>query len=351
MRTLSTVLSCLALSACGGLPLQAAAPVGEPLVAGVETSQEPRDGLFRVEESVEGASVPAATFAEVTEVTPAPSHRPAARRQGATGGAEEPKPWEQRFIDPVSAPLTFETPVHHTGFTGVFLHHRFPETSFFKGGHLTGGALQLRWAVTERFSIIAVKDGRFALKPGQGQDATGWADVGGGIKYAVIDDKEDGFLMSLGLTYEATNGDSKIFQGNGAGLWRPFVTAGVEGEDVNVLASVAASVPVSRDRESTSFDWHLQFTPADAEEFVPLLEINGIYYYRAGRALPVNFEGVDYANLGSSKVQGNNLITAAAGMRWRVAKHSDLGIAFERPVTNRKDIFRDRITVDWVRRF
>ena len=52
MRTLSTVLSCLALSACGGLHLQAAAPVGEPLVAGVETSQEPRDGLFRVEEKV-----------------------------------------------------------------------------------------------------------------------------------------------------------------------------------------------------------------------------------------------------------------------------------------------------------
>jgi len=271
----------------------------------------------------------------------------------APAGEEPPAttPWTRRLIDPVSAPLTFESPLIHSSTTAVFLHHELPETSIFKGGHLTGAALQLRWAVTDRFAVIATKDGRFELHPGAGPDESGYADLAGGVKYALVDDPQAGRLITLGCTYEATQGDRDIFQGNGNGLWRPFVSAGLAGERVNTLLSLGASLPVSGDAESASWDYHAQWSPAGATEFVPLFELNGIHYQNNGRALAADFEGVDYANLGSNDVAGNDVITGALGCRWRVTSRADIGFAYERPLTERKDIFADRYTLDWVHRF
>lgn len=274
--------------------------------------------------------------------------------QGAPGelqGEDDKPDWNDRFIDPVSAPLTFESPLVHTSVRPIVLRHEFPGTSLFQGGYLLAYAVQFRWAITDRIAFIATKDGRAHLRPGTGPDESGYLDLAAGFKFIVHDDPDGGSLITTGFTYEGTNGDRDVFQGNGNGLWRPFVSGAFDLDPAHVIASVAASLPVSGNKESQSIDYHLHFSPADAGEIVPLLEINGIHYTNNGRALAANFEGVDYANLGSNNVDGNDIITAAAGLRWKAAEKSHVGFVIERPLTQRKDIFDLRYTLDWVKRF
>lgn len=259
--------------------------------------------------------------------------------------------WSLDAVDPVSAPLTFESPLVHTSVRPVALYHSIPETNLLGGGRLKAFAVQARWAVTDRFAVIATKDGRAKLQTGILKDETGWLDIAAGVKYVIVDDPESKTLVTTGLTYETTAGDRDLFQGNGEGLFRPFVSALFGGDAVNVTASVAASLPVDGGAESSSVDYHLHFSPVTDSWFIPVAEINGIHYFDNGSNLPFNFEGVDYANLGSSGVQGHDIITAAVGARMRTGDNSTFGLAYERPVTNREDIFEDRITADWLLRF
>ena len=178
--------------------------------------------------------------------------------------------------------------------------------------------------------------------------------MAGGFKYALFVDEEDGTLVTGGLTYEMTNGSRNVLQGNGDGMWRPFVSGAWQLEDLNFISSIAASVPGDSSEESTSFDWHMHLSlPALDEngDVIPLFEVNGIHYTKDGRTTPVDFEGVDYANLGSTDVKGNDIITGALGLRFRLGELSWLGATYERPLTSRNDVFGQRFTIDWMRRF
>ncbi len=267
---------------------------------------------------------------------------------------EDARPWTDRFQDPVSAPITFESPVVHTSVRPIFLHHEFHETGLLDGGYLRGVAVQARYAVTDRLAVIAVKDGRFKLDTGGKSpipDGTGYADIGGGVKYVVHEDPDSGSLYTVGLIYEGTNGDRSVLQGNGEGMWRPFVSGAWNVDTYNVVATVGANLPVSGGDEPQTLDWHLHFSPDTEDDFVPLIEVNGIHYMNEGRNLPVNFEGVDYASLGSTMVKGHDVITGAVGFRYAVTEMGKLGFAYEHPLTSREDIFDDRYTVDWMQRF
>lgn len=268
----------------------------------------------------------------------------------ARAEASEPH-WSHASLDPISAPLSFESPQIHTSVRPVALYHEIPRRNVLDGGRLRAFAVQARWAVTDRVAVIATKDGRAKLQTGLLGAETGWLDIAAGVKVVLFDDAESKTLITGGVTYEATAGDRDLFQGNGEGLFRPFVSGLFGGDDVDVTASVAASLPVDGGAESSSIDYHLHFSPVTDARVVPVFEINGIHYLDEGRALPFNFEGVDYANLGSSGVQDNDVITAALGARFRAGDMSTFGLAYERPVTSRKDIFGSRYTADWMLRF
>lgn len=176
-------------------------------------------------------------------------------REGEPPAGHEP--WAERFVDPVTAPYLFESPVVQTNLQAVHLRHDFPRSSILGGGQLKGYALQARLALTERLAFIAIKDGRVDFEPRALPDAWGDVDVGGGLKYVVHEDPEAGRLVTAGLLYEGTNGDGDIFQGNGDGVWRPFVSAGWDLGRWNVLGTAGDSKPVDSDDESTSIDYHL----------------------------------------------------------------------------------------------
>ena len=51
-------------------------------------------------------------------------------------------------------------------------------------------------------------------------------------------------------------------------------------------------------------------------------------------------------NLGSTGVGGNDVLTMSFGFRFPIRKHVTAGLAYEIPVTSRRDIFRRRATMN-----
>ena len=67
--------------------------------------------------------------------------------------------------------------------------------------------------------------------------------------------------------------------------------------------------------------------------------------------LPLNTEGTDFFDIGSSGSDGVTQVTVGAGLRVRVLANVDLGIAYERAVVEPKGLFDDRFTFDVSIRF
>jgi hypothetical protein len=264
--------------------------------------------------------------------------------------AEAPD-WDQRLIDPVTAPYLFESPVIDSQVRPILIRHWFPKDGIFGGGRVDIAAVQLRLALTERLAFIAVKDGRAEFEPHAGPDQSGTIDVAGGLKYALLVDPEAGTLVTAGLTYETDAGDADILQGGSHGVWRPFLSGAADGEDYDILWNVGYEHGVS-DHETADFiDWHLHCSWETDTPWRPLVEVNGIHYIADGDGLPLDVDGLDYTNIGSQDLDNADWITGALGVRYRLTESVDLGLAWERPLTQRDDIFEDRVTADAVIRF
>jgi hypothetical protein len=256
-------------------------------------------------------------------------------------------PWVGRLAEPVTMPYWFESPTIHTSLRPVYVHHRFPGDSILGKGSLDVYALQARIAINERLAIIATKDGYMDLDLDSGVQETGWADIAGGFKYALLDDSDTGRLVSVGLVGEFSQGSSRVIQGNGDGILRPFVASGFDMGAYDLLATVGYNHPLDSDAESTSLDWHFNLSFEATESVRPFVELNGISYLEDGKALGVSQEGVDVANLGSTDVSGNDVVTGALGLRWSLSENVQFGAAWEAPVfTSRSDLYDDRITLD-----
>ena len=263
----------------------------------------------------------------------------------------EERTWHKRFIEPVSAGTTFESPVIDSHLEAHIAHQNFPNNSIFGGGGFDLYAVQARFAVTDRLAVIATKDGYIDLDPNVGADQSGLADIAGGVKYAAYVNEDSGVIVTPGIIFETKSGDRDVFQGNGDGLVRPFVSAGWDLEEFNVLGSFALNQPLDGDAEVASIDYHLHVSREVAPNLFPLLEINGITYTNDGNVLPVNFEGGDLINLGSANVSGNTVIWGALGAAYNISERWQAGIVYEWPWTSREDLMEDRIWASLVWRF
>ena len=59
-------------------------------------------------------------------------------------------------------------------------------------------------------------------------------------------------VLSGGLTFEAANGSRDVFQGNGDGIWRPFVSGAKRAGEFDVQANVGMSLPNDGDEKTPS---------------------------------------------------------------------------------------------------
>lgn len=260
--------------------------------------------------------------------------------------------WASRLIEPLTQPYLFESPVIESNVRPIYIRHNFPSNNpVFGGGKADIFALQARVALSDRFAIIAPVDGYIYLDADNFPDASGEGDIAAGVKYAFIDDLENGRLVTGGLIYHSHSGDHDLFQGTGSGAWRPFVTVGIDCDEWNTLGTVGAYLPEDGGAESQYIDWHIHTSYELTERFAPLVEVNGLYYTNNGNALPISNDGGDYTNLGAANVDGNNVISAALGFRYRISDNLDFGAGYESGITNRDDFIDDRVTIDLVYRF
>jgi hypothetical protein len=256
--------------------------------------------------------------------------------------------WSSKLPHPVSQPTIFETPAVDRSIRPMFMHQRLPETSVFSGGDFQVYAVQLRVPITERLGFIATKDGYIDFNPGNGNDEEGFADVAAGLKYALVTDDASGLIVTPGVVYEVDVGNHDVFQGNGDGLLRPFVSAGADRGELNVLGAVGFNLPMNGSDETHSLDYHLHASYDVTPHVQPLVEVHGITYTRNARALPVNFEGGDLINLGASRVAGQSVFVGAIGARFPLSDRVSLGATYEFPLGSRNDLLADRVSVDAV---
>lgn len=250
------------------------------------------------------------------------------------------------FVMPVSNPVWSIDPRSLTYVRGIFINQMIDaQTPVLGAGDLQVYALQLGIALNERLSVIAVKDGYNTLQTRGVGNSTGWSDIGLGLKYVLIRDVENQFLLSGGLIYEATNGSSRVFQGNGDSVWTPYLSLGKKIGCGHLIASTGYHIPGDTAEESQSIYYSVHYDHPITNKLSAIAELNGIVYTKSGQALPLNIEGGDWINLGSTNVAGNNFISTAFGANYRLNSCLSVAGVWEFPITGRKDLMDSRTTV------
>ncbi len=283
-------------------------------------------------------------------------------------------------VAPMSMPFLFEDPYITTELNLVGIYHNFPSDSVFGGGEAGVIALQARLAITDRLAFIATKDGVMFLRPDNPllNDQDGAFDITAGFKYAVIDDREKGLIVTPSLRFEIPVGSDDIYQGRGDGVFIPHLSVGWGPEDIHLIAAIGSELPINGDKDTTSIFYNIHLDQAfenklirGSDFFVPFIELNVTHYVDSGdgsitlntrigrltlnqtqnalQALGITkkrrFEGADVANLGSKGMANEEIVTMAWGFRVPFRNGISTGFSYERVLSQREDIFEQRATV------
>jgi hypothetical protein len=252
------------------------------------------------------------------------------------------------FISPVTNPFYFEDPRALTEIRPVYVHHNMPAA--LGGGSVNIYAMQLRARLSENVSLIMLKDGYFDSSSPLLDD--GWADLGLGLKFHLWRDPVQQQLLSVGATFEAPSGSDQALQGLGSGnLNLFFSTARKIGSMWNHMSTGGIRIPMNGDTGSASTFVSQHLSRPLTERFFILTEVNWFRYVSSGTGGIPGIEALDIANLGSSDVTGNNIVNWAAGGKFKTSRGSEIGAAYEIPVSGRRDIMGNRVTAHWAIRY
>ncbi len=256
------------------------------------------------------------------------------------------------FHEPLGQPLYFESPFNDTGLRFLYLRHDFSDQSTLQGGNVTVYAVQARLAITDRLAFIATKDGYSELESGIIEDE-GWNDLAAGFKYVLVADREQDYVVTPGIRYQAENGHRGILQG-GVDEVSPFVSVAKGYGDAHLLANVTLRLPLDGDDGNTVGHWdlHLDYdvNPGKQAVFAPLLEVHGVHYLDDG-ASALNVGGLDYSNLGSQPAK-DFVCWAGIGARLEIVQQFEVGACYEFALTDEDDDIMDRrVTIDFITRW
>ncbi|MEQ9641878.1 MAG: hypothetical protein RIM84_17775 [Alphaproteobacteria bacterium] len=259
-----------------------------------------------------------------------------------------------RYVPPVSNPLFNETPFITTELRPIWLSQEIPKGFLTGGGHIDIIAAEIRVALTERLGFIASKDGYAdldfnAVLP----DDEGFANLSLGLKYAVYSNPEIDGLITIGIEYEPPVGNIDIagieLQGDGKGLVDLFVSGTRTYGKWGLQGNVGVNLAVDGDEDTSMLHASAHVDYAFTERFYPLVEVNSFTVIDEAKRTPLDFEGTDIVNFGSTG--GGTVVTAAAGFRYIVNDHIIAGFAYERPLTERQDLLDWRLYADLVLHF
>ena len=265
------------------------------------------------------------------------------------------------FISPMSNFIFFEDPRTLTEARALFFNHKLPSsigTLGLPGGDVQLYALQLRFALSERLSVIAVKDGFIVADIDGGPlDALlndGWADVSAGLKYNLLSDPDKGNLLSAGFTYEVPIGSTRALQDIGDGEFHLFVSGGKRLLNglAHYMGAVGYRIPVDSAVQTSSIHWSNHFDGKITENLYAFTEVVWWHWTdSADSGLPLGVGGQDPFNLSSTNVTGNNLVTQNVGIKLKPSGNVELGVAYEFPLTAFQDVIDNRIQAELILRF
>ncbi|WP_010586843.1 hypothetical protein [Schlesneria paludicola] len=253
------------------------------------------------------------------------------------------------FISPMTNPVYFEDPRTLTEVRPIFVNHTIPNA--LGGGSAQLIAMQARAALTENLSIIATKDGFFFSQNGLMSD--GFADVNAGLKYNIYKDYCSQTIVSTGFTYGIPLGSHQALQGKGNGEFNLFLTGGQQlGDNWHLVSTFGARLPANTDvqTQSTYLSSHLDRKLGNSG-FYLFTEANWYHWLSSSNSFAAPVEGLDLFNLGSVGVAGNDIVTGGYGVKYKPNKNLELGVAYEIPYTDRRDIIQNRLTVDLILRY
>lgn len=272
------------------------------------------------------------------------------------------------FISPVSNPFFFEDPRALTEVRPILMYQKFPgkfrsfvdlsngNVRSFSGGNAFFLGLQARLAINQRLSFVVHELGWLWMQPdGLGPtalpDANGFAEIAFGPKFTLYRDDCSNTLAAVGLNFEIATGSDSVFQDTGSGGVTPYLTVGQQlGQNWHVLGTIGYRFRFSDSRSELFFTGlHVDYSIFD--RVYPLVELNWYHYTRNGQARAANFEGQDLFMLGSNNVSGNDIVTLAAGVRFKITEAVQAGIVYEFPITKQDDLLRYRITADVIYRY
>lgn len=265
------------------------------------------------------------------------------------------------FISPMINFVYFEDPRSVSEVRPIFVNHWVPNRIGTGGAVSAGGtaqlyALQFRARLTDRLSLIAVKDGFIVDNTNGVLDTVlddGWADVTAGLKYNLLRDTCEGRLLSAGFTYEIPMGSQSALQDVGDGEFHLFVTGGQRflNGDAHLLSSLGYRLPVNSGLQSTSIHWsnHVDYRVTDkAYLFTELAWWH--FVDDAGAGLP-GIAGQDLFNLTATGVEGQSIVTQSVGMKFKPTSKTEVGLAYEFPLSDFQDIISSRLMVDLIVRY
>jgi hypothetical protein len=272
------------------------------------------------------------------------------------------------FEMPVVQPYLFEDPFVTTNLVPYYVWHEFPDDSALQGGDAHVLAVQARVALTDRIALIATKDGYMWSRPDNPLlgDENGFMNLAAGLKYMAVQNHEQRFYLSGILRAEFSTGSTNVFAGGDGVQFLPSLAAAWEPiERLHLIGDLGGIIPTRGDEYTSQIFWHVYLDYAVHKHFQPFLQFSGLYYVDDGAGeRPVKlvngakislntaqaalgtgpFDGVDVTNMGSMGMDNANYITAAIGTHIPITDHVTFSVAYERPITNRKDITEQRVT-------
>ncbi len=264
----------------------------------------------------------------------------------------------QRFADPIGNPLYFESPFIESNLRIFYMWHDFPKDSQLGGGEVSVFAAQVRLALTDKLAFIAVKDGYSRFKSGITPDAEGWNDFSIGLKYALIVDEANDFVLTTGLRWEWHNGEDNTLMGgdSGSNELSPFFSVAKGWDRFHFIGNLTARLPMDHNDGNHIIQWDLHFdyeiAPDTLPGFFPLFEIHALHYLSNGNRFPLSVGAIDYSNIGSSDVAGTSVFWGDLGFRWRLTPNVTIGAAYGFPISSPgNDAFNQRVTADLILSF
>ncbi len=278
---------------------------------------------------------------------------------------------------PITNPTKFDLAVPSTSIHAIYMHHSLPSKINSTAGKLgLGGDVNLfalggEYAFNERLSLVGTKGGYVDFNPDNSLETdTGFADLGAGLKYALILDPIEQFALSGTAAIELPSGDNEILQGNGDGGIDLSVSALKLHDKWQFAGALGAYTPFDSDEDSTTGFASAHVGYNLTEKLYILGEFNWFTVLSSGDGSApfgnpsapapddlvssiVEFEGGDLFNLGTANSDENrDIVTAAIGMRYTLTDLMDLGVAYELPLTDEEsNLMENRITLDLVFNF